>query len=125
MAPAASNRRSRRRSQSKASARPEAVPAEATASVPPAGALGIRPRRGTVRPSAPEASGRAHGRLYRMTHPHFITDIVSELRKVVWPSRLETRNLTAVVVIVSVAVGAFLGGVDWIFNRLLENVVLR
>ena len=125
MAPAASNRRSRRRAQSKARTRQEAAPTQAAASVPPTGALGVRPRRGTVRPSAPVAAGQVHGRLYRLTHPHFITDIISELRKVVWPSRMETRNLTAVVVIVSITVGTFLGGVDWIFNRLLENVILR
>ena len=68
--------------------------------------------------------GRQRGRLYRWTHPRFLLDIASELRKVVWPSRHETRNLTTVVLVVAIAVGAILGAVDWVFNRLLENVLL-
>jgi preprotein translocase SecE subunit len=41
----------------------------------------------------------------------------SELRKVSWPSQRETMNLTVVVIALSVAVGLFLGGVDFIFQE--------
>ncbi len=50
----------------------------------------------------------------------FIRDIRSELRKVVWPTRRETINLTAVVLALSVAVGLLLGGVDFIFQELFR-----
>ena len=53
----------------------------------------------------------------------FFQEIISELKRVVWPTRQEATNLTIVVVVVSVAVGLFLGGVDmvfaWIVNRLV------
>jgi preprotein translocase SecE subunit len=54
--------------------------------------------------------------------PKFIADIVSELRKVTWPTLAETRYLTFVVSVVAVTVGIFLGSVDlffgWAINRL-------
>jgi preprotein translocase subunit SecE len=43
----------------------------------------------------------------------------SELRKVVWPTRKEWANLTAIVLAVTIAMGIFLGAVDFIFQRLI------
>ena len=113
-----SNRRARRRArrQARASAS-QPLPAAASA-----GAL--RPHRSAPRPAAGLAPARERGRLYRWTHPRFVGEIIDELRKVVWPSRLETRNLTIVVIVVALAVGALLGTADWGFNRLLERVLL-
>ena len=51
-------------------------------------------------------------------------NIIDELRKVVWPSREETTNLTVVVLVVSIAVGIFLGVIDFGLNRVVENVLL-
>jgi preprotein translocase subunit SecE len=55
----------------------------------------------------------------------FIGDIVSELRKVNWPSRRELVHLTIIVIIVSVAVGVILWGIDYGFSNLVENTILR
>jgi preprotein translocase subunit SecE len=57
--------------------------------------------------------------------PRWVMDIISELRKVVWPSRQDTLHLTVVVLIVSVVIGSFLGGVDLGFAWLVEHVLLR
>ena len=54
--------------------------------------------------------------------PRFIADIVSELRKVTWPTVAETRYLTLVVAIVAVAVGILLGGVDFAFGWIIEKI---
>ena len=54
----------------------------------------------------------------------FATDIVSELRKVTWPTREEAIRLTAIVVVVSLALGIFLGGVDYIFYWLVNSLLL-
>jgi preprotein translocase subunit SecE len=47
-----------------------------------------------------------------------------ELRKVVWPTREETINLTGVVLLVTLAMTVFLGALDgvfsWLFARLLD-----
>lgn len=57
--------------------------------------------------------------------PRFVMDIINELRKVVWPSREDTVHLTIVVVIVSLLVGAALGGIDIGFGWLIDNTLLR
>jgi len=54
-----------------------------------------------------------------------VEDIISELRKVTWPTRQDTFNLTLVVVVVSMAVGLALGGIDLLFNWFIENTLLR
>jgi preprotein translocase subunit SecE len=103
-----------------------AAPVHAASAAVPMPAQTVRPRRGTPRPTAGTQAGRSSGpgRLYRWTHPRLLTETVSELRKVVWPSRTETRSLTTVVVVIAVAVGVLLGSVDWIFNRIMENILL-
>jgi preprotein translocase subunit SecE len=50
----------------------------------------------------------------------FIRDVRSELRKVAWPTSRETVNLTVVVLALSVAMGMFLGGTDYIFQTLFK-----
>ena len=42
----------------------------------------------------------------------FMKEVGTELKKVNWPTRQETIKLTAVVIAVSVIVGAFIGGLD-------------
>lgn len=55
----------------------------------------------------------------------FFSDVMAELKKVVWPSRRDLRNLTTIVVIVSVAVGLLLGAIDLGFFHLVNGVFLR
>jgi preprotein translocase subunit SecE len=80
------------------------------------------PRPGARRPQR-EARG-ARGAL-ALLRPRWAEEIISELRKVTWPSREETWNLTLVVVVVAAAFGLFLGGVDMFFNWVMENTLLR
>ena len=54
--------------------------------------------------------------------PRFVSDIVSELRKVTWPTFTETRYLTIVVAVVSLAVGIFLGTIDFVFGWTIERL---
>jgi preprotein translocase SecE subunit len=53
----------------------------------------------------------------------FIRDVRSELRKVAWPTRTETVNLTVVVIALSIAVGLFLGGFDFLFQELFRWLI--
>ncbi len=50
----------------------------------------------------------------------FIQDTYNELKKVVWPTRQTTTNLTVVVITVSLTVGVLLGGMDWLFTELVR-----
>jgi preprotein translocase subunit SecE len=49
----------------------------------------------------------------------FLRETRDELKKVVWPTRQETVRLTMVVIVVSLLVGVFLGGLDFIFTKTL------
>lgn len=55
----------------------------------------------------------------------FIKEVVSELKKVDWPRREETIKLTVVVLVISVAVAAFIGGLDWAMINLTSAVFKR
>ena len=85
-----------------------------------------RPARGGRPPvsvSGPPADTRGGGG--RRWVPRWISDIVSELRKVTWPTRHEVGYLTVVVIIVSIFFGAILGVADLGFNWIIESTVLR
>lgn len=47
----------------------------------------------------------------------FIKEVIAELKKVRWPTRQETIRLTAVVIGVSIIVGIYLGGLDYVFAK--------
>ena len=49
-------------------------------------------------------------------------DTVAELRKVTWPDKEATKNLTLVVIGISAALGALLGGLDWILRQLFALI---
>ena len=72
------------------------------------------------RTSAPAERGalaeRTEGvrRLYR--------DTVVEMKKINWPDRETTKNLTLVVIGVSVVLGILLGGIDFVLQTLFEVV---
>ena len=46
-------------------------------------------------------------------------DTMSEMRKITWPDQETTRNLTIVVVGISIFMGVLLGGVDWLLVQIL------
>ncbi|HYP60589.1 MAG TPA: preprotein translocase subunit SecE [Thermomicrobiales bacterium] len=48
-----------------------------------------------------------------------VQDTMSEMRKINWPDQETTRNLTIVVIGISVALGILLGGIDYLLVQLL------
>lgn len=52
----------------------------------------------------------------------FFRESLSEMRKVVWPSREETTRLTWVVIGISLSVGALLGVLDIAFEALVRFI---
>ena len=65
-------------------------------------------------------SPTGQGRLSPVT---FLQETYQELRKSHWPSREETARLTTVVIILAIAAGFFLGGLDRVFGVVFENVI--
>ena len=53
----------------------------------------------------------------------YFRETTSELRKVTWPTRLEARRLTTVVVVVVALTSAVLGLFDFAFSRLVGLLV--
>ncbi len=49
---------------------------------------------------------------------NFLNEVKEELYKVAWPSREQTIRYTILVIIVAVAVGLFLGGLDYILTAI-------
>ena len=52
----------------------------------------------------------------------FSQDVLVEFRKVTWPSRQELINSTMVVIVVTVVLAFFLGGVDIGLTKLVERI---
>jgi preprotein translocase subunit SecE len=50
----------------------------------------------------------------------FLKEVRAELLKVAWPKREEIVKLTGVVLGVSCVVAAYLGGLDFVFTKLVE-----
>jgi preprotein translocase subunit SecE len=50
-------------------------------------------------------------------------ETIGELRKVVWPTPREAWRLTKIVIIVIVAMGALLGGLDFLFTKFISLIV--
>ena len=53
----------------------------------------------------------------------FLRETKDELKKVVWPTRQEVIRLTFVVILISLIVGVFLGGLDFVFVKMIETVI--
>ncbi|MCX6765537.1 MAG: preprotein translocase subunit SecE [Candidatus Moranbacteria bacterium] len=55
----------------------------------------------------------------------FIKEARIELKKVNWPSKKQTINYTLIVIGISLAVAAFLGGLDYVFGYLLKVFIIK
>ncbi|TSC76897.1 MAG: hypothetical protein G01um101431_80 [Parcubacteria group bacterium Gr01-1014_31] len=55
--------------------------------------------------------------------PSYLKQSRDELRKVEWPSRQTTTQHTLLVIGISLAMAAFLGGIDYVFTKVLAVVL--
>lgn len=55
----------------------------------------------------------------------FIGETISELRKVVWPTRQEALYLTTIVIVVTVAMAITLWVIDLGFSEVMNVILLR
>ena len=53
----------------------------------------------------------------------YIQESHSELRKVVWPTREQVRNLTVLVFVISAAIGLYIGFFDFLWTQVLQFLV--
>lgn len=57
-----------------------------------------------------------------LTQGSWATGIIDELKKVTWPTKKETIRLTAVVIIISLIIGIYIGIIDVLLAKGLELV---
>jgi preprotein translocase subunit SecE len=67
----------------------------------------------------PTATKRKGFRLF-----NYVSEIINELKKVVWLSRREIVYLTGLVLIVTIITGAILGALDYGFSQLVDKLFL-
>lgn len=53
----------------------------------------------------------------------YLSEVLEELRKVSWPNRETTTRYTILVIVISLIVAFFLGGLDFIFARILQMLI--
>ena len=53
----------------------------------------------------------------------YLREVRAEIRKVIWPSRQSTINLTSIVLGVTVAMSVAMGLLDWLFARLFALII--
>jgi len=53
----------------------------------------------------------------------FFSEVRSELSKVTWPKKNEVVRLTSIVLLVSVIVGFYVGGLDYLFTTVLTRIL--
>lgn len=54
---------------------------------------------------------------------NYITEVRTEARKVSWPSRKTALKDSFIVIGISLATAAFLGGVDYALNLIMEKII--
>ena len=61
--------------------------------------------------------------MLQSTPTRFLSEAIAELKKVVWPTKEQVVRLTIVVIVVSVIAGLLMGGLDFIFTKLLALII--
>mgnify|MGYP001593688500 CR=1 FL=1 len=54
----------------------------------------------------------------------YFLDSISEMKRVVWPTKKQTRDYTITVILLSIGVAVFFGVLDYVFNLGL-GVIIR
>ncbi len=52
----------------------------------------------------------------------YIAESWSELKKVTWPTRIQVRNLTVLVFLISAIIGVFIAAVDFVFFQIIARL---
>lgn len=53
----------------------------------------------------------------------YIKQVITELKKVSWPSKEQTINQTMLVIIVSIVAAIYIGGVDYLLQQLMLTLI--
>jgi len=54
---------------------------------------------------------------------NYLKESKEELTKVVWPTRNKTIEIAIFVIVISLLIGAYLGGLDYLLNQLMLFII--
>jgi preprotein translocase subunit SecE len=101
---------------------PQTRRAEATDS-PKSAQKALKPKKAEVparkAPKKPEESGPS----FMTRARNYVREVSFEVRKIVWPTRKETLGSTAVVLVIVLISGIFLGIVDSVLSYLVRVII--
>ena len=86
--------------------------------IAPETATGPRGVRGGVEPGAAAEERSGLGKVW-----HFFQNVWAELQRVQWPDRKQVTTLTGVVLGFVLIAGGYLGLLDAIFSRIIDNII--
>ncbi len=52
----------------------------------------------------------------------YFSEVKAEFSKIVWPSKTEVKNATALVIGLSLAAGVYLGAFDFLFSQIVDLI---
>jgi preprotein translocase subunit SecE len=103
------------------SSQPPSVAKPRSAPAPSRAEAARPPKPAMERERQADSERRSYGSRFDQIKKQWF-DTVAELRKVTWPDKEATKNLTLVVIGISAALGALLGGLDWILRQLFALI---
>ncbi len=53
----------------------------------------------------------------------YIKQVIIELKKVSWPSKIQTINQTVLVIVISIVTATYIGGVDYLLQQIMLALV--
>lgn len=56
---------------------------------------------------------------------NYLQGAMAEIKKVTWPTKKETMQYSGLVIVLSIVVAAFLGGLDYVFNLIIQSFLNR
>lgn len=60
-----------------------------------------------------------------MNPVYFLKEVKAELDKVIWPTKEQTIQLTILVIVVSIIIGVYVGGLDFLFTSVMNTLFKR
>lgn len=61
--------------------------------------------------------------MQKLSPVKYLSEVWVELQKVSWPDRAQTIEKTSLVIVVSIAVGTYIGALDFLFTRLAAAII--
>lgn len=55
----------------------------------------------------------------------YLIEVKAEIKKVSWPSRNRAIKDSVIVIVISLATAAFLGGVDYFLSYLIDEIIVK